>query len=121
MRAPRLDEVLPLFQEGDLPGVQLDVQEAAEWVAEQYGPMQQWCMVQHWVIASVTDLDQPHLYANCVLHDSAGRFAPGSWVRSSPAVEEPKLGVFRTRSTVYILHGRGDAAEVSLEALLAMH
>lgn len=116
MRAPELSDLLPMYEQGSLQGVDLDEQGAAAMVAARYGAKQPWCLVRGWIILNVEG-ERPLLYAQWVVRHSAGRFAPTQWVRSSPAIEEPDLGVFRTRSTVYVLQGAGSALTIAPEDL----
>jgi len=117
---PKLNEALALVEGGEpLPGLEIDVQQTSNWVEQKYG-WKPWCLVRDWAILTVEGLDRPLLFAECVVYDSAGRFAPGDWVRSSPAVTEPENGVFETRATVYVLQGPGHARRVSPAAILAL-
>lgn len=102
-------------------GLDLCVQEAADLVEREYGPGQRWCLVKHWTMLTVAGVGQPLLYAETVIHDSAGRFAQGEWVRTSPAVEPPANGLFRTRNTLYILNGPGAAASTTPQVVLSLH
>ncbi|MCB4797151.1 hypothetical protein LGR51_21960, partial [Pseudomonas sp. NP21570] len=47
------------------------------------------------------------IHANEVVEDSAGRFPPGYWVRSSLQLRYEGDGFFETRSTIYVLLGVG--------------
>lgn len=118
---PTLNEALALVEGGEpLQGLEIDAQQAGDWVGQRYG-WKPWCLVRDWAILTVEGLDRPLLFAEHVVYDSAGRFAPGDWVRSSPAVTEPENGVFETRATVYVLQGPGHARKVSPAAILALY
>jgi hypothetical protein len=47
------------------------------------------------------------LYAHTVVTDSARRFSPGDWVRSTLLVDRKSNCLFETQNSVYILLGTG--------------
>lgn len=88
-------------------------------LAEKLAPDRDYCTVRDWTIADL-DLAEPEknlfaeqgilpslLYAERVLTDSACRFAPGDWVRSTPLQRFSEGCLFQTRNTIYILVGPG--------------
>lgn len=78
-----------------------------------------YCSVRQWVLVDLDISDgkkalvteqgfQPILlYAHNVVTDSAGRFAPGDWVRSTLLVDLKSNCLFETKNSVYILLGAG--------------
>ncbi|MGB4074763.1 DUF6957 family protein [Pseudomonas sp.] len=79
----------------------------------------QYCSVRQWIIVDLDISDdkkalvieqgfQPFLlYAHIVVTDSARRFSPGDWVRSTLLVDLKNNCLFETQNSVYILLGGG--------------
>ncbi|WP_312943464.1 DUF6957 family protein [Stutzerimonas kunmingensis] len=79
----------------------------------------QYCLVKDWTLVELEISDEARLqieadgfvarliHANEVVEDSAGRFPPGYWVRSSLQQRYEGDGFFETRSTIYVLLGVG--------------
>lgn len=85
------------------------------------------CFVEDWcwwdIEVPKTAKDQHSLcviYARNVIHDDAGRFDNGDYVRTSPLVTFHKPAFFETSRTVYILVGKGTRKTISLENLAAV-
>lgn len=89
-------------------------------LAHELCPGKQYCSVREWILV---DLDIPDdkkalvreqgfqpvlLYAHTVVTDSARRFSPGDWVRSTLLVELKNNYLFETNNSVYILLGTGN-------------
>ncbi len=79
----------------------------------------QYCLVKNWTLVELEISDEARqqieadgfvarlIHANEVVEDSAGRFPPGYWVRSSLQQRYEGDGFFETRSTIYVLLGVG--------------
>lgn len=82
-------------------------------------PGKPYCSVRQWILVDLDISDdkkalvteqgfQPILlYAHTVVTDSARRFSPGDWVRSTLLVERKSNCLFETQNSVYILLGTG--------------
>ena len=82
-------------------------------------PGKQYCLVKKWTLVELDISDEARqqieadgfvarlIHANEVVEDSAGRFPPGYWVRSSLQQRYEGDGFFETRSTIYVLLGVG--------------
>ena len=88
-------------------------------LAQELCPGKPYCSVRQWILFDLDISDakkmlvteqgvQPILlYAHTVVTDSARRFAPGDWVRSTLLVELKNHYLFETNNSVYILLGAG--------------
>lgn len=88
-------------------------------LAQEQCPGKQYCSVRQWILVDLDISDdekvliaeqgfQPILlYAHTVVTDSARRFSPGDWVRSTLLVELKNSSLFETNNSVYILLGPG--------------
>ena len=82
-------------------------------------PDMAYCTVRDWTIADLEIAEDEKylfveqgilpilLYAERVLTDSACRFSPGDWVRSTPLKRFSDGCLFQTRNTIYVLVGPG--------------
>jgi len=82
-------------------------------------PGKQYCLVKSWTLVELDISDEARqqiesdgfmarlIHADEVVEDSAGRFPPGYWVRSSLQLRYEGDGFFETRSTIYVLLGIG--------------
>jgi hypothetical protein len=89
-------------------------------LAQELCPGKSYCSVRQWILVDLDISDakkelviergfQPILlYAHTVVTDSARRFAPGDWVRSTLLVELKNNFLFETNNSVYILLGAGN-------------
>ena len=88
-------------------------------MAQELCPGKPYCSVRQWILVDLDISDdkkalvtgqgfQPILlYAHTVVTDSAHRFSPGDWVRSTLLVELKNNYLFETNNSVYILLGAG--------------
>lgn len=88
-------------------------------LAQELCPGKPCCSVRQWILVDLDISDdkkalvteqgfQPILlYAHTVVTDSARRFSPGDWVRSTLLVERKSNCLFETQNSVYILLGTG--------------
>lgn len=88
-------------------------------LAQELCPGKQYCSVRQWafvdldisdvekVLVSEQGFHPVLLYAHTVVTDSARRFSPGDWVRSTLLVELKNSVLFETNNSVYILLGPG--------------
>ncbi len=88
-------------------------------LAQELCPGKPYCSVRQWTLVDLDISDdkkalvtehgfQPILlYAHTVVTDSARRFSPGDWVRSTLLVERKSNCLFETQNSVYILLGTG--------------
>jgi len=88
-------------------------------LAQELCPGKPYCSVRGWTLVDLDISDakkalvveqgfQPILlYAHTVVIDSARRFTPGDWVRSTLLVELKNNYLFETNNSVYILLGAG--------------
>lgn len=88
-------------------------------LAQELYPGKQYCSVRQWILVDLDISDdkkalvteqgfQPTLlYAHTVVTDSARRFSPGDWVRSTLLVDLKSNCFFETQNSVYILFGPG--------------
>lgn len=108
-----------LSKEGEAINSACDDEAAGIAMAQELSPGKPYCSVRQWVLvdldisedkkALVTEQGfQPILlYAHTVVTDSARRFAPGDWVRSTLLVDLKSNCLFETKNSVYILLGAG--------------
>lgn len=99
-------------------GCALSVDEAIAW-SQSSEPALPICLVKNWVWLDLDATDQEKqiiiskgalpsvLFAHNVIYDSAKRFSPGNWVRSTALVSHRKNFLFETRNTRYVLMGPG--------------
>lgn len=96
--------------------------------AEQRFPGKAFCLVKRWIIVEIPANEVEPLpggiapmivLAHEVIHDSRGRFVPGSWVRSTYAISHGKPWMFETRNTTYLLIGDGYRKQAPLELVLS--
>ena len=124
--SPRLEDnprfvAIMDFLYGESPAIQgthLSHDEAIE-EALRRNPAKPYCLVKDWILVeldisdearSVTEVDgfkSFFIHAHQVIEDSASRFNPGNWVRTSLQLKYEGDGFFETRSTVYVLLGDG--------------
>lgn len=83
-------------------------------------PGRPYCLVRGWMIVDVLisgsmeeaicsqGFSPRIIYAERIVLDSAGRFSPGNWVRSTWQVSYSEDGFFESRNTIYILLGDGE-------------
>lgn len=88
-------------------------------LAQELCPGKPYCSVRQWILVDLDISDdkkaliteqgfQPILlYAHTVVTDSARRFSPGDWVRSTLLVDRKSNCLFETQNSVYILLGTG--------------
>ena len=88
-------------------------------LAQELSPGKPYCSVRQWILVDLDISDdkkelvteqgfQPVLlYAHTVVTDSARRFSPGDWLRSTLLVERKSNCLFETQNSVYILLGTG--------------
>ncbi len=88
-------------------------------LAQELCPGKPYCSVRQWILVDLDISDdkkalvaeqgfQPILlYAHTVVTDSARRFSPGDWLRSTLLVERKSNCLFETQNSVYILLGTG--------------
>jgi hypothetical protein len=128
--AVSLDEVTEfLYGAGELlerwAGTKDDLVQAAQ----ELFPGKAFCLVQRWILVDLPPGDVETLangiapmviFAHEVIHDSRGRFAPRSWVRSTYAISNQHPRMFETRSTVYLLVGDGYRKQAKLELVMSL-
>ena len=115
----RLKKVLDFIESSGEPLPGCCSEEEGLALAEKLAPDMAYCTVRNWTIADL-DLAEPEkylfaeqgilpslLYAERVLTDSACRFSPGDWVRSTPLQRFSDGCLFQTRNTIYVLVGPG--------------
>jgi hypothetical protein len=112
-----------------MPGSLLRPDDAAAYVRKQF-PGQAYCLVRDWIwldllvedkhrlALATTDRLPVMLYAHCVIEDSAGRWAPGDFVRTSLLHRFEHEFLFRTQQTLYVLLGTGTRKLVSPETVM---
>lgn len=88
-------------------------------LAQELCPGKPYCSVRQWVLVDLDISDdkkasvaaqgfQPILlYAHTVVTDSARRFSPDDWVRSTLLIDLKSNCLFETKNSVYILLGAG--------------
>ena len=88
-------------------------------LAQELCPGKPYCSVRQWILVDLDISDdkkalvteqgfQPVLlYAHTVVTDSARRFSPGDWVRSTLLVERKSNCLFETQNSVYFPLGTG--------------
>ena len=108
-----------LLTEGEVIDSTCDDEAASIALAQELCPGKPYCSVRQWVLVDLDISDdkkallknqglQPILlYAHSVVTDSARRFAPGDWVRSTLLVNLKSDFLFETKNSVYILLGAG--------------
>lgn len=109
-----------------------DRDELIQLVSGRY-PGKAFCLVRDWTLFRA-DLTEPELakvavaghiplflFAHNVVFDSAGRFQPGHWVRSSICVTLADEHFFETRNTVYLLVGEGAEQRASLNTIFSFY
>ncbi|MBV2132393.1 hypothetical protein KRX52_06200 [Pseudomonas sp. MAP12] len=115
-----------------LDGCELEEKAAMAEVRRRY-PHKPFCLVRRWMLVDLLVAEQtltgiqasgrlPLLvFAHEVVFDSAGRFAPGDWVRSSLCITCPEDGFFETGNTVYVLLGDGCTKQADYKLLFSIH
>ncbi|MGE6792164.1 DUF6957 family protein [Pseudomonas guineae] len=113
-----------LSTEGEVIRSVCDDEAASIALAQELCPGKPYCSVRQWVLVDLDISDdkkvlvkgqgfQPILlYAHSVVTDSARRFAPGDWVRSTLLVDLKSNFLFETKNSVYILLGAGSRKTV---------
>lgn len=108
-----------LSSEGEVIHSACDDEVAGIALAHELCPGKPYCSVRQWILVDLDISDdkkalvtgqgfQPILlYAHTVVTDSAHRFSPGDWVRSTLLVELKNNYLFETNNSVYILLGAG--------------
>lgn len=96
--------------------------------AQERSPGKAFCFVKRWIIVEIPPNEVERLpegiapmvvLAHEVIYDSRGRFAPGSWVRSTYALSHEHPWMFETRNTIYLLVGDGYRKQASLELVMS--
>lgn len=114
-----------------VPGCELSMAEAVAEVSQHY-PGKPYCLVRSWTVVDLLDSQGQLLtdsegealrvlFAHEVVFDSAGRFAPGWWVRSNYACSWKNDEFFETRRTVYVLLGDGFQKSVDERLVFSVH
>ncbi len=113
-------------------GASGELDQLVEMVQERY-PGKAYCLVREWTLfrAALTEPELAKvaaaghlplfLFAHHVVLDSAGRFEPGHWVRSSIGVALVDGHFFETRNTVYVLVGKGAEQTASLKTIFSFY
>ena len=113
-------------------GLGLSPQKASR-EAQRRFPNKPHCLVRQWMLVDllVADPEQwaaqhpgkaPRLVlAHDIVFDSAGRFPPGYWVRSTFQVSYAEEGFFETGNTVYVLLGEGCSKTEALEVVFSLY
>jgi len=108
-----------LSSEGEAIPSACDDEVAGIALAQKLYPGKPYCSVRQWVLVDLDISDDKKalvaeqgfrpilLYAHAVVNDSACRFSPGDWVRSTLLVDLKSNCLFETRNSVYILLGAG--------------
>ncbi|WP_417702885.1 DUF6957 family protein [Pseudomonas sp.] len=103
-------EAIPSACDDEVAGIAL---------AQKLYPDKPYCSVRQWILVDLDISDDKKalvaeqgfrpilLYAHAVVNDSACRFSPGDWVRSTLLVDLKSNCLFETRNSVYILLGAG--------------
>lgn len=135
LRGEELDNAdIELFSEPSEPreGAHADEGQLIEQVAQRY-PGKAYCLVRDWTLfrAELTEAELAKvaaagniplfLLAHNVVADSAGRFQPGNWLRSSIGVALVDGYFFETRNTVYVLVGKGAEQKASLKTIFSFY
>lgn len=114
-----LKKVLDFIESSGEPLPGCGSQEEGLALAEKLAPDMAYCTVRDWTIADLEIAEDEKylfveqgilpilLYAERVLTDSACRFSPGDWVRSTPLKCFSDGCLFQTRNTIYVLVGPG--------------
>lgn len=90
------------------------------------------CVVRDWIwidlvlkekdrVAVRAAGQEPVMLYGTVVLDSAGRFDPGNWVRTTLLVSFSEGCLFRTRNSLYVLVGDGQRKRATLETVMALH
>ena len=113
-------------------GLDLSPQEASREAQRRY-PHKPYCLVSQWMVVDLLVEDPvqwaaehpgkaPRLVlAHNIVFDSAGRFPPGYWVRSTYEVSYAAPGFFETGHTVYVLLGEGCSKTEALELVFSLY
>lgn len=113
-----------LSSEGEVINSICDDEAAGVAMAQDLCPEKPYCSVRQWVLVDLDISDDKKalvaeqgfrpilLYAHAVVNDSACRFSPGDWVRSTLLVDLKSNCLFETRNSVYILLGAGSRKTV---------
>ncbi|MFJ4397309.1 DUF6957 family protein [Pseudomonas sp. NPDC089396] len=113
-------------------GASGDEAQLIELVTGRY-PGKAYCLVREWTLfrAELTEAELAKvaaagniplfLLAHNVVADSAGRFQPANWVRSSIGVALEDGYLFETRNTVYVLVGEGAEQKASLKTIFSFY
>ena len=112
-------------------GLSLSPTEASMEVQRRF-PNKKYCLVRQWMLVDLTVTDSAQwaaqhvgkspriLFAHEVVFDSAGRFAPGYWVRSTLQVSYAEDGFFETGNSVYVLLGDGCRKTETLDLVFSI-
>lgn len=122
-----------LFGEGQpQAGCMLAPGDAAAWAYELH-PAKPFCLVENWIWLDLDISEETRIeikavgalpsviFAHNVLLDSANRFSPGNWVRSTLLVSNQEHFLFETRNTRYVLMGPGIRKIVLPTVLAKLH
>ncbi len=113
-----------LSSEGEAIPSACDDEVAGIALAQKLYPDKPYCSVRQWILVDLDISDDKKalvaeqgfrpilLYAHAVVNDSACRFSPGDWVRSTLLVDLKSNCLFETRNSVYILLGAGSRKTV---------
>lgn len=101
-----------------LSGTDLSVEEIRQELKRR-NPKKQFCIVRNWILVELDITEEARqqiesdgfkaqfIHAHEIIHDSAGRWPAGYWVRTSLQLKYEGDGFFETRSTIYVLVGNG--------------
>lgn len=96
-------------------------------------PKKQFCLVRDWILVELEISDEARqqieaegfkaqfIHAHEVVEDSARRWIPGSWVRTSLLLKYEGDGFFETRSTIYVLLGDGRHKKLREDIAYSIH
>lgn len=115
-----------------MAGLGLSPEEASREAQRRY-PNKPHCLVRQWMLVDLLmaypaqwAAEHPGMaprlvFAHNIVFDSAGRFAPGYWVRSTFEVSYTAQGFFETGNTVYVLLGEGCSKAETLEVVFSLY
>lgn len=95
-------------------------------------PSVEYCLVRNWIWIDLDVTDEECallekggrkpavVYAHTVVYDSAGRWNPGDFVRTSPLLDFQDGFLFQTSSTVYVLLGGGLRKRAAVDVVASL-